>query len=69
MVVVIQSSEMDTVTQVQIMDNAVCISHNIYTLGKRMKPTIFPPVGQTVLFKLGMATSLGKEKLKPLGKV
>ena len=31
---------MDTVNQVQILDEATCISHNINTLGKDMYPTI-----------------------------
>ena len=34
---------MDMVTGVQILDEAVCISHNIYTLEKGMHPTIFSP--------------------------
>ena len=33
---------MDTVTQVQILDKAVCISHEAYTLGKCMNVTILP---------------------------
>ena len=37
---------MDTVTQVQILDEIVCISHSANTLGKGMPPTILPcPVG------------------------
>ena len=35
--------EMDMVTQVQILDKAVCISHSANTLGKGMNPTILSP--------------------------
>ena len=35
---------MDTVTRVQILDEAVNISHNGNTLGKSMNPIIFPTV-------------------------
>ena len=31
---------MDMVTQVQILDKAVCISHSVNTLGKGMNPVI-----------------------------
>ena len=48
------TQEMDTVTQVQILDKAVCISHRANTLGKGKIE------GQTRLFSLGMATSLGE---------
>ena len=34
---------MDMVTQVQILDKAVCISYGANTLGKGMHPTILPP--------------------------
>ena len=34
---------MDLVTQVQILDEAVCISHSVITLGKGMNLSIFPP--------------------------
>ena len=34
---------MDTVTQVQIMDETDCISHSSNTLGKSMNPIILPP--------------------------
>ena len=34
---------MDTVTQVQILDEADCISYNTDTLGKGMNPIILPP--------------------------
>ena len=35
--------EMDTVTRVQILDEAYCISHSTNTLGKGMNPIILPP--------------------------
>ncbi len=35
--------EMDTVTQVQILDEAVFISHNANIFGKGMHPTILSP--------------------------
>ena len=59
---------MDTVTQVQILDETDCISHSINTLGKGMNPIILLPgmgkiVGQTGFFSLGEATSLGEGKL------
>ena len=34
---------MGIVTQVQILDETVCILHNTNTLGKGMNPTILPP--------------------------
>ena len=34
---------MDTVSHVQILDEVVCISHSIDTLGKGINPTILPP--------------------------
>ena len=34
---------MDTATQVQILDENDCISHNTNALGKGMNPTILPP--------------------------
>ena len=34
---------MDMVIQVQILDETVCISHNVNVLGKGMNPVIFPP--------------------------
>ena len=34
---------MDTVTQVQILDEADYISHSTNTLGKGMNPIILPP--------------------------
>ena len=33
---------MDTVTQVQILDESDCILHSINTLGKGMNPIILP---------------------------
>ena len=38
--------EMDTVIRVQILDEAVCISHSANILGNDMNPTILPPVMQ-----------------------
>ena len=35
---------MDKVTQVQILDEAVSISHIVNTLGKGMNPTILLPI-------------------------
>ena len=48
---------MDTETQVQILDKAVCLSHSVNILEKDIIPSIHPPaVGKTVeetgLFKL-----------------
>ena len=59
---------MDLATYVQILDEAVWISHSSNTFGKVMHPLILFPamgkiVGQTELFNLGMATDLGEEKL------
>ena len=34
---------MDTVTQVQILDETDCFSHTRNTLGKGMNPIILPP--------------------------
>ena len=34
---------MDTVTRVQIIDEANCISHSTNTLAKGMNPIILPP--------------------------
>ena len=58
---------MDTETQVQILDEAVYISHSANILRKGMNPTILPSiwgkiVGQTGLFSFGMPTSLGEGK-------
>ena len=59
---------MNTATRVQILDDAVCISHSANTLGKGMNPTILPQavgniVDQTWFFNLGMTTRLEKGKL------
>ena len=59
---------MDTATRVQILNEAVCISHSGDTFGKGMNPTILLPamgniVRQTGLISLGIATGLGKGKL------
>ena len=56
------------VTQVQILVEIVCISHNTNTLGKDMCPTILSPamsniVEHTELFNLGMATGQGEGTL------
>ena len=58
---------MDIATRVQILDEAVCISHSTHNLGKGMNPIIvFPAMGKTVdqigLFKPGIATGLGEGK-------
>ena len=54
---------MVTATRVQILNEAVCISHNANTLGEGMKHTIHSQamcdlVGQTQLCNLGMAIDL-----------
>ena len=53
-------------TRVQNLDEAVYISHCANTLGIGMNPTILPLVkakivGQTRIFKLGIATNQGEE--------
>ena len=64
---------MDTVTRVQILDKAICISHSANTLGKSVNPNILPPamgireytdktVEQIGLFNLVIATGLEKKK-------
>ena len=55
---------MDTVTQVQILDEAVWISHCANTFGKGMHTHILPHAmgKQTGLFNLGMETNLAKGK-------
>ena len=50
------------------LDQAVCISHCIKTLGKNMNTTILPPaigkiVGQTEFFSLGWTFDLREGKL------
>ena len=59
------------VTRIQILDEAVYISHGITCLGKGMHPIILSLamgkiVEQTGLFSLGMPTDLGKGKLTPI---
>ena len=59
---------MNSATRVQILEGTDCISHSTNTLEKGMNPIILSPamgklVGQTRLFSLGEATSLGEEKL------
>ena len=60
---------MDSATQVQTLDKAVCISHSANTLRKSINPTILllpvmsKIVGQSVLFNFGMATSLREGKV------
>ena len=39
----LSSFEMDTATQVQILDETDCISHSTTTLGKGMNPISLPP--------------------------
>ena len=39
----LSSKEMDTATQVQILDVTDCISHITNTLGKGINPIILPP--------------------------
>ena len=61
----LSSEDMDTGTQVQILDQTDCISHTTNTLGKGMNPKYSPSsygeiVGQTRFFSLGEATSLGE---------
>ena len=60
--------EMDTATWVRILNEAVRISHRAKTLDKNMNPTILFLVmgktgGLTGLFKLVMATGLGKGEI------
>ena len=54
--------------RVQVLAEAVYISHSTNTPGKGMSPTILSPamdkiVQQTKFFSLGYATSLGEGKL------
>ena len=58
---------MDMVTQVQILDIAVFISHSANSLGKGMNPTILPPTQEKIvkftgLLSFSMTTCL-EEKL------
>ena len=63
----VSSKEMDTVTQVQILDETDCISHSTNTLGKGMNPIILLQLwinSRAVwFFSLGDATTLGEGKL------
>ena len=59
--------ERDTVSEVQILDEAVYISDYANTLEKDINPTILSTDtgkigGQTGLFTFGMATGLGEGK-------
>ena len=55
---------MDKATQVQILDEAICISHSANTLGKGVNSTILPlAIDQTEFFNLGMTTSQREGKL------
>ena len=64
--------EMDMVTQVQILDEAVYISHSAKTLTNCMNPSILSLtieiVGQNGLFNLCITTGLeeGKLEFKPV---
>ena len=60
---------MDTVTQYQSLDMAVCISLSTNTFVKEMNLTILPSamdkiVRQTGLFTLGITIGLGNKKLR-----
>ena len=60
--------EMDIVTQVHILNKAVCISHSTSTLGKDMNSIILSPamdkkVGQSGLFNFGIVTDLEERTL------
>ena len=56
-----------TVSRVQILGEAVCISDSANNLEERYEPNYSPryeqKVGQTGLFNLGTVTSLGEGKL------
>ena len=59
---------MATEIRVQILGEALCISHSNSILGKDMNPIILPLamgkiVGQIELYSLDMITSLGERKL------
>ena len=62
----VTSQVMDTTIWVQILGEAVCISHSTSTFGKGVNSTIYPSdgkiEGQIGLFNLGMFTSLGGGK-------
>ena len=59
---------MDTVTRVQIMDEAVCISHSANTFGKGMNPTILSSAigkykGSSLVWQLVLEKKNSKFKL------
>ena len=64
------AKETNYVTQVQILDEAVCICQNANTLGNGTVPTVptvlpspnYGYIGQTGPFNLGIGTSLGEGK-------
>ena len=56
---------MDTATQIQILDKAVCISHSANTLGKGMSPSIPTAMGKAnSSLTLVWETSLEEGKLR-----
>ena len=63
---IILFEEIDATTQIQILKEAVCISHSVNALEKGMNPTILPRAGWVVwqigLFKLGWVTDLKEGK-------
>ena len=59
---------MDIANRVQILDEAVCISHSTNTFRKGSNPTILlltksKMVGQSGLFNVGMTSGLGERIL------
>ena len=59
---------MDTVTEVQTLDEADCISYSTNTLGKGMNPISLPPAigkikGQNGFFRIGVENYQKEEKL------
>ena len=50
---------MDSGTRVQILDEAVCISHSANNLGKSLNPIILPPAVDKLLGRLGSLTLVG----------
>ena len=56
---------MDAVTQVQILDEAVCIFHGVNTFLERYESNYSPTsYGQTGFFGFSVATSIGEGKLR-----
>ena len=51
---------MDRTTQVQILDEAICISHSTNTLEKTMDPIILPLVMGRLLFNFHTTIRQGK---------